>query len=395
MTNVVSLRPELAWDTESFPGVGPPLGPDRTLARAFVDEHVLAHAEAWDKAGAIPEELLDRIANAGMWAPFLPTALGGHGTDMVTLGAIHEEVGRGCSSIRSLLTVHTMLTWAVQRWGSTEQLQRWGPELSSGRTLGAFCLSEAGAGSDAAGITSTAVRGANGWLLNGAKKWITGGQRADLYLVFARTEASIVALLVPRDTAGVEVRPIEDMLGTRASMLAEVRFTDVVLGPDALLGPSSFASGMVLTGVLDLGRYSVASGCVGIIQACLDACTQYSARRRVGGTLLRDMPLIQAKLSDMVTDVRAARLLVEEAGRLKDAADAATLMATWVAKYFASTAAARHAAEAVQIHGANGCSPTYPVGRYYRDAKVMEIIEGSNEIQRITIAGEAFRGGAR
>jgi alkylation response protein AidB-like acyl-CoA dehydrogenase len=189
----------------------------------------------------------------------------------------------------------------------------------------------------------------------------------------------------------VHVEPIEDMLGTRASMLAELTFRDVRLGADALLGPSGFTAGMVLTGTLDLGRYSVAAGSVGILQACLEASVAYAARRTVGGQPLRDLPLIQAKLSDMVTDVRAARLLCAEAGRLKDAGEASTIMATWVAKYFASTAAARHATEAVQIHGANGCSPDYPVARFYRDAKVMEIIEGSTEIQRITIAGQAER----
>lgn len=364
---------------------------DRASARSFVDEHVIPHAEAWDQAGAIPRELLERIGAAGLWAPFLPAGLGGRGATMVALGEIHEEVGRGCSSVRSLLTVHTMLTWALQRWGSSEQVEHWAPRLAAGQVLGAFCLSEAGAGSDAAGIAARAVAHQGGWLLNGTKKWITGGQSAGLYLVFARTEASIVALLVPRETPGVSVRPIHDMLGTRASMLAEVEFRDVALGPDALLGPSSFASGMVLTGTLDLGRYSVAVGSVGIMQACLDACAEYTTRRTVGGTALRDLALIQAKLSDLVTDLRAARLLCAEAGRLKDAGDPATIMATWVAKYFASTAAARHASEAVQIHGANGCSPDYPVARYYRDAKVMEIIEGSNEVQRTTIAAEAYR----
>jgi alkylation response protein AidB-like acyl-CoA dehydrogenase len=209
--------------------------------------------------------------------------------------------------------------------------------------------------------------------------------------VFARGPASTIALLVPRTAAGVTVRPIDDMLGTRASMLAEIRFDDVALGPEALLGPAGFTSGLVLSGTLDLGRYSVAAGSVGILQACLEACAGYAATRRSGGSLLRDLPLIQAKLSDMVTDVRAARLLVAEAGRLKDAGDPATIMATWVAKYFASTAAARHAAEAVQVHGANGCSRDYPVARYFRDAKIMEIIEGSNEIQRITIAEQAYR----
>ncbi|HET6709442.1 acyl-CoA dehydrogenase family protein [Amycolatopsis sp.] len=365
--------------------------PGRAAARAFVDEHVVPFADAWDKAGRIPEDLLDKIAEAGLWAPFLPPALGGSGTDMVTLGEIHEEVGRGCSSVRSLLTVHTMASWALLRFGTEAQQRRWGPELASGRLLGAFCLSEPGAGSDTAAITTTAVPDGDGWRLDGLKKWTTNGQRADLFLVFAKGPAGTIALLVPRDAPGVTVTPIDDILGTRSSMLASIAFDGVRLGADALLGPSGFASGMVLTGTLDLGRYSVAAGSVGIIQACADACADYTTRRTVGGTPLQDLPLIQAKLSDMVTDVRAARLLVAEAGRLKDRGDSATIMATWVAKYFASVAAAKHASEAVQVHGANGCSTDYPVARFYRDSKVMEIIEGSTEIQRMTIAAEAYR----
>ncbi|MFF9626471.1 acyl-CoA dehydrogenase family protein [Streptomyces griseosporeus] len=364
---------------------------DRSAVRSFVDTYIVPEADRWDRDGAIPPELLDRLAEAGLWAPFLPAEVGGAGLDMVRLGAVHEEVGRGCSSVRSLLTVHTMVSWAVQRWGSEAQRERWLPELAAGRVLGAFCLSEPGAGSDAVGIATTATAHGNSWLLSGVKKWITNGARADLFLVFARTGPSISAFLVPRGAPGVRVEPIHDMLGTRASMLAEVTFDDVVLGPDALLGPSGFTSGMVLTGVLDLGRYSVAAGSVGIVQACLEACAEHAGRRTTGGQPLTDRQLIRSKLSDMVTDVRAARLLVAEAGRLKDAGDSATLMATWVAKYFASTAAARHASEAVQVHGALGCAPGSPVARFYRDAKVMEIIEGSNEIQRITIAEEAFR----
>ncbi|SFC88044.1 acyl-CoA dehydrogenase family protein [Streptomyces aidingensis] len=369
-----------------------PPAPDRASARAFTDAHLVPAAEEMDRRGAVPEDLLTLIGEAGLWAPFLPPALGGSGTSMVTLGEIHEEIGRGCSSTRSLLTVHTMVCWALHRWGTPEQLRRWAPGLAAGRLLGAFCLSEPGAGSDTAALATTAAPAdGGGWLLNGTKTWITGGQRADLYLVFAQGPSGTIALLVPRRARGVRVTPIEGMLGTRAAMLAEITFSDVRLDSRALLGPSGFASGMVLTGTLDLGRYSVAAGSVGIIQACLDACAAHTARRTVGGSPLRDLPLIQAKLTDMVTDVRAARLLLAEAGRLKDAGDAATIMATWIAKYFASTAAARHASEAVQIHGALGCAPGSPVARCYRDAKVMEIIEGSNEIQRMTIAAEAHR----
>lgn len=376
------------------PLVAAPAGPriDRDSVRAFVDTHIMPVADTYDRRGAVPEELQERIGEAGLWAPFLPAALGGQDLDLVTLGQVHEEVGRGCSSVRSLLTVHTMVSWALLRWGSPAQIEQWAPLLSDGRVRGAFCLSEpAGGGSDTAGIRTTAVADGDGWRLTGRKKWITGGQRADLFLVFARTESSVIALLVPRRSPGVRVIPVEDVLGTRASLIAELEFDDVRLGPDALLGPSSFASGMVLSGTLDLGRFSVASGSVGIVQACLEASAYYTAQRTVGGSRLRELQLIRAKLSDMVTDVRAARLLCHQAGVLKDAGDPATIMATWVAKYFASTAAARHSTEAVQIHGANGMSAEFPVARLYRDAKVMEIIEGSNEIQRITIADEAYR----
>ncbi|MGQ0841546.1 acyl-CoA dehydrogenase family protein [Actinokineospora sp.] len=365
--------------------------PDRAVARRFVDEHIVPNADAYDRAEWIPEDLLDRMSAAGLWAPFLPTEFGGMGLDMVTLGGIHEEVGRGCSSVRSLLTVHTMVSWAVQRWGTPAQRDRWLPELAQGATLGAFCLTEPQAGSDTQGIAATAVRRGGDWVLNGVKKWITGGQRADLFLVFARTQRGVGAFLVPRSAPGLEINPIGDILGTRASMLAEVVLRDAVAGPDALLGPDGFASGMVLTGVLDLGRYSVASGSVGILQGCLDACARYAESRTVGGSGLRDLQLIRAKISDMVTDTQAARLLYEHAGRLRDQGDEATLMATFVAKYFASRAAARHASEAVQIHGANGFGTDYPVARFYRDAKVMEVIEGSSEIQQITIAEDAFR----
>ncbi|MFI6392319.1 acyl-CoA dehydrogenase family protein [Nonomuraea sp. NPDC050547] len=364
---------------------------DRRSAREFVDAHIVPHADAWDLDGRVPEDLIRKASEAGLWAPFLPERYGGAGMDMVTLGEVHEEVGRGCSSVRSLLTVHTMLSWTVQRWATPAQREQWGPALASGAALGAFCLSEPGAGSDTSGITTTATETDRGWVINGTKKWTTGGQRADVFLVFARTASSIGAFLVPKDTPGVRVRPIEEILGTRASMLAEITFTDVEVEREALLGPSGFTAGMVLTGTLDLGRYSVAAGSVGIVQGCLEASAAYAAKREVGGKPLRDLPLIQAKLSDMVTDARAARLLLSEAGRLKDAGDSATLMATWIAKYFASTAAAKHASEAVQIHGANGFTPDYPVARFYRDAKVMEIIEGSNEIQRMTIAGQADR----
>lgn len=364
---------------------------DGQAARRFTDDHIQPAAERFDREGRIPDEFLGLMSRAGLWAPFLPTAVGGADVPFTELGRVHAEVGRGCSSIRSLLTVHTMVAWTVNRWGTDEQRARWLAPLASGDLLGAVCITEPEAGSDTANLAAAATRTDGGWCLSATKKWVTGGQRADVFLVYAQTGRGLAAFLVPRATPGVEVEPITEVLGTRASMLATVRLRDVEIGAEALLGPDSFVSGMVLSGMLDIGRFSVAAGSLGIVEACLAASSAYTSARHVGGTRLRDLQLIRAKISDMVTDAAAGRLLVEQAGRLKDAGDPRTIMATWIAKYFTSTAAARHASAAVQMHGANGCGPDYPVARYYRDAKVMEIIEGSTEIQQLTIADSAYR----
>jgi alkylation response protein AidB-like acyl-CoA dehydrogenase len=364
---------------------------DRHAIRTFVDQHVTPAAAGFDRTGRIPDEFLHLIGDAGLWAPFLPVESGGRGLSLAALGGVHEEIGRGCSSVRSLLTAHTMVAWAVNRWGTPEQRDRWLRPLAAGTVLGAVCISEPEVGSDATRVGTSAVRRGGSWVLDGTKTWVTGGQCAGLYLVFARTGTGLAAFLVPRDTPRLEVSPIGDMLGTRASMLATVSLGGVTVGTEALLGPEAFLAGMVLTGVLDLGRYSVAAGSIGIVQACLDASAEYAAKRTIGGTKLRDLALVRARITDMVTDAAAGRLLYQRAGKLKDEGDASTIGATMVAKYFAASAAVRHATSAVQVHGANGCSADYPVARLYRDAKVMEIIEGSTEVQRLTIADLAYQ----
>ncbi|MFB9904425.1 acyl-CoA dehydrogenase family protein [Allokutzneria oryzae] len=366
--------------------------PTPQRVREFVDAEVAPNAEEFDRTERLPRSLLDQVGSLGLWAPFLPAEVGGSGTDYVTVGRIHTEIGRGCSGLRSMLTVHGMVSWSVNRWGSDEQKKRWLPELATGATFGVFCLSEPDrSGSDSTAEGTVAVPDGDGWVLNGRKKWITGGQVADLMMVFSRTDAGMSTFLVPRETPGVEVKPLSRIMGTASSMIAEITFTDVRLGPDALLGPRGWAAGTVMTGALDIGRYSVACGSLGIVQAALEASARYSSQRSAGGALLRDQPQIRAKISDMVTSRDAAALLCERAGRLKDADDPETIMATWIAKYHASTAATRAASDAVQIHGANGCSPDYPAARLYRDSKIMEIIEGSTELQQLTIAEVAYR----
>ena len=363
----------------------------RGQARSVVEAKIAARADEFDAAEQIPDDVLDLVGERGWWGAALPREAGGGGMPWTAVGALHEEIGRACSSLRSLLTVHTMVSFAIERWGNAAQRARWLPQLANGHTLGAFCLTESEAGSDASAIAATATRTPGGFTLFGTKVWVTGGQRAGLYLVFARTDEGICAFLVPRDSPGITVTPVCGALGIRASMLASVTLADCPVDGDALLGPEGFALPTVVTGALDIGRFSVACGCVGIVQACLDACADRTSRRVHRDGFLKDQALVRRMLSDMVVDVRASRLLCDQAGRLKDGGDSATLMATWVAKYFAARAAARAASDAVQIHGAAGCAPGHRVGRYYRDAKVMEIIEGSNELQQLAIADDAYR----
>lgn len=366
---------------------------DRARARAsfreFVDTVVVPRADEFERDQKIPADVLKQVAERGYWGAVLPESAGGSGMDMVTLGILHEEVGRGCSSLRSLLTVHTMALSALHRWGSAQARERLLPGLASGDRLGAFCLTEPGAGSDIGSVATTADADGDGFVLNGVKQWITGGQLAEVLLVFAKSGRGLTAFAVDADSPGVRRTSVANVLGTRAGMMAEIEFSGCRVPGWALVGAEG-AGSLVAAGTLDLGRYSVAAGCVGVLQACLDASVAHTAHRRQGGALLRDHQLVRRMIADMVTGVAAARSLCHRAGELKDDRDPATLTATWIAKYFASANAMRAATDAVQLHGAAGCADGHPVNRFFRDAKVMEIIEGSSQIQQLTIAGHAY-----
>ncbi|RKN12860.1 acyl-CoA dehydrogenase family protein [Streptomyces radicis] len=362
----------------------------RAGPRAFVDAELAPRADAFDEAAEIPEWFLTSLAEQGMWGA---VRTGG----MVAFGVLHEEVGRGCSSARSLLTVHSMALYALDRWGSAAMRERWLDPMTEGGRLGAFCLTEPGAGSDITAVAATARPApGGGWLLDGHKKWVTGGERADLLLVFARTERGVSAFLVPADTPGLTRTPVRGLLGTRAALTAEIRFDGCRLPAEALLGAEGMGTA-IAAGVLDIGRYSVASGSVGIVQACLDASVHHATTRRQGGVLIGRHQLIQKMITEMAVNLRAARALCLRAGRLKEAGDPATIVETCAAKYLASVSAMRAATDAVQIHGASGCSAERSVARYFRDAKIMEIIEGSSQIQEVLIAQHALTaaGGAR
>ena len=357
---------------------------------AFVREHVIPYADIYDQKEYTPPDLIRKIAREGYLGAIAPKEYGGLGLDMLTFGLLHEEFGRGCSSLRSLLTVHSMVIHALLRWGNKQQKMRWLPPLAAGELIAAFSLSEPAAGSDAKSIETTATPHDNGYILKGHKKWMTYGQIASLFLVFAQCNGTISAFLVERNTPGLSIQPVTGLLGTRASMLAELSLDECHVPKENRIGERGFGPSAVVTSCLDIGRYSVACGCVGIAQACLDASLHYTSQRKQFDVYLKDHQLVQSMITNMVTNTQAARLLCYQAGYQKDIGDPSTIMSTWIAKYFASVIANNTARDAVQIHGANGCTSDYPVQRYLRDAKIMEIIEGSTQIQQITIAKNSY-----
>ena len=361
----------------------------RDEVREFTAKRITPEADRWDAEERLPADLVDVLAERGWLGALAPAEYGGLGLDAVSFGLLNEELAFGCSSVRSLLTVHSMVVHATLRWGGDELRARWLPELAAGTAIGAFALTETGAGSDAAALTTAARKVSGGYVLDGHKRWTTFGRLADVYLVFARCDDRLTAFLVPRDTPGLVVEPVTGMLGIRASMTADLRFAECVVPEENLVGRPGFGLAAVGTSALDIGRYSVAWGCVGLLAACLDLSLAHTDARETFGQPLREYQLVRQLLAEQATNLAAARLLCREAGELKDAGDPRTVTATWTAKYFASRAAFSAAADTVQIFGASGCGPGHPAQRLLRDAKIMEIIEGSTQMQQIHLGQAA------
>lgn len=356
----------------------------------FAQAHIAPYAEEQDRFQRFRSGLVDDLASAGYLAPFLPARWGGQDLSMTVLGQLHEEVGRACSSVRSLLTVHGMAAFTIHRWGKPSLRERWLTRLAAGSAIGALAVSEPNAGSDLNDVETTAEKRGDIYIINGTKKWITCGQIASAFIVLARTLEGPCAFLVDRDTPGLSISPIMDVLGTRGSMVAQLDFINCEVGSDHLLA-SPGAGTLVAVSALGFGRFSVACGAVGIIQASLDASLAYTSSVRRSGVFLREHQLVRQLITNMATDAEAARLLCHAAGELTDRRDPAAVRQTFIAKYFASTSAVRAALDAVQLHGANGCTTAYPVERYLRDAKITEIIEGSTQVQQSTIADLIFQ----
>jgi alkylation response protein AidB-like acyl-CoA dehydrogenase len=363
----------------------------RQAARRFAAERVAPWAGHIDRHQTTPNEVLLAMRQSGYLGAALPVQWGGGAVDPISYGLITEEIGRACSSTRSLMTVHNMTAQAIAKLGTREQREQWLPDLCSGRKIAAFALSEPNVGSTTAAIETEAVERESTYVLQGTKKWITYGQVADVFLVFALCNGQAIALLVERGSDGLAVEALKDIEGTRGSMLAMVHFRQVVVPKANQVGATGAGLSLVSNIALDHGRFSVAWGSTGIIHACLDACVAYVDKREQGGQKLKEHQLVRRHVTDMLVSATASRALCYRSGHLRERGDPRAVMETCLAKYHASSAAVRAATTAVHLHGANGCSGEYPVSRYLRDSMVMSIIEGSDEIHQVTLANYALQ----
>jgi alkylation response protein AidB-like acyl-CoA dehydrogenase len=354
--------------------------------RAFTAEYVLPFAGEFDRSEQVPDKLIRKLGEVGYLGALVPASYGGKGMDPLTWGLLCEEIGRGSASLVSLLTVHSMVIQALTRWGSDEQKAQWLPRLASGKTIAAFGLSEPDIGSDAGHCQTTACPDGEDYLLSGEKRWISFGQVADVFLIFGNVDGQSTAFLVESDRDGFDRSPVSGMLGFRSAMLASLHLDDCRVPATNVVGRPGFGFSHVGGTALDHGRFCIAWGALGLIEACISASLDYAESREQFGSPLKDHQLVKAMIADMFVQSRAARLMCYNAACLKQQGSPSLIMETSIAKYFSSQAAVRIALDAVQIHGANGCTEDYPVARYLRDAKIFEIIEGSNQIQQLIIS---------
>jgi alkylation response protein AidB-like acyl-CoA dehydrogenase len=348
---------------------------------AFVSEHVEPRAAEWDRDQRIPGAVISMLGKSGYLGCCLPPQYRGQGWDTVTFGLLNEALGRGSSALAGVVTVQAMVSLALLKWGTDAQKNRWLPSLATGEVIGAFALTEPAAGSSLTSLVTELTRMPDGALvLHGRKRWISCAQFAGVFLVFGSLEGSSVACLVPRGAAGLTVEPIDDLLGFRGAGLGEVIFEGVTIRSTDILGRAGFALSHVAPVGLQHGRIATACSALGLLRGCVEDSVTYAASRRVGDTTVGDFGMIRSLIAGMGTDLEAGTWLCYSACQAEHDRRPEAFEKTLMAKYFTSKAAVRAASDAVQIRGASGCHASSAVSRYYRDAKIMEIIEGTTQI---------------
>jgi len=357
--------------------------------KTFVAINVEPYAEQWDRDQKIPESAIAKLTEGGYLGCSLPPEYDGQGWDVVTFGLLNEALGRGSSALAGVLTVQAMVSMALLKWGTPEQIRKWLPPLARGEKVAAFALTEPGAGSDLQSLATEFTRSSDGLILNGRKKWISCAQFAAVFLVFGKMEQRPVACLVPRHSPGLHVEPINDLMGFRAAGLAQLHFENVEVPAANLVGKPGFALSHVAPVGLHYGRISTACSALGLLRGCFEESIAYAAKRKIGDKTVGEMGMIRSLIARMGTDLEAGRLLCHSACRAEDDHLPEAFEKAFMAKYFTSRAAVRTASDAVQIRGASGCHSSSPTSRFYRDAKIMEIIEGTTQIHE-DILGKIF-----
>ena len=370
----------------------------RDLAREFAEAELRPHAEEWDREAHFPREVIQKLGELGFLGMLLPEQYDGLELDTIAYVTALEEIARGDASVAVAMSVHNSLpTQMIQAQGTGAQKERWLPPMARGEMLGAFSLSEPDAGSDAAGMSALARKVDGGWVLNGAKAWVTNGGFGDVVVTMVRTDTpddrrgakGIGAFIVPTDAEGYSVGKKEDKMGQRASETVGISFHEMFVADDQLLGDPSQGFIYALQG-LDNGRLGIAAVAIGIAQAALEHSLAYADERRQFGQPIRAFQGMQFKLANMGTRIEAARALLHRAAAAKDAGEPVSKLSS-MAKLFASETAMYVTTEAIQVFGGYGYVKEYPVERLFRDAKVTEIYEGTSEIQRTIIARELYR----
>ncbi len=357
----------------------------QAVAREFADAEIAPHASAWDREHRFPHELVPKLAELGFMGVCVPEELGGAGADFLSYMLVLEEISRADAGIGVTVAVHTSAaTLPIAKLGTDEQREELVPPMARGEKVGAFALTESGAGSDARSLRTKAEADGDGWRLNGTKQWITNGSFGGTALVFARGEAGISCFLVDGEADGLRVTKEHSKMGLHSSSTVDLVLEDVRVPAARLLGEEGKGFSIAMS-TLDGGRIGIAAQAVGIAQAAYDAARAYALERRQFGRRIGEFGAIQAKIADMTTEIDAARLLVLRAAFLRDRGEPHG-EAGAKAKLFASSVARRQTGEAIQILGGYGFTTEFPVERYYRDAKITEIYEGTSEIQRLVIA---------
>jgi alkylation response protein AidB-like acyl-CoA dehydrogenase len=358
----------------------------------FVDKEIRPYASSFDENGEFPLELVKKMGHLGFLGAPYPKSYGGLAFDPIDYGTLTEIFGKACCTIRSMLTVHTSLVGeTILRWGNDEQKNTYIPSMVKGSRIGAFALSEPLVGSNAKGITTNYIKKEDKYIINGKKKWITLGGIADFFIVIASNNGISTAFIVNKKLKGVSTKRIHGMMAAKASYISEIDFKDVEVSEKDILGKIGGGFSFIVNTALDYGRYSIAWGGLAVSQEALECMVRYSRERTQFGQKLYNHQLIKEMIAEAVTKIHAARALCIKAGEMRKNSQQEAEMETTIAKHFTATIAQKITSDAVQIHGANGCCNAFPAERLFREAKILEIIEGTSQIQQEIISRFGLR----